>query len=309
MKRNNIFNLIVLVAVAATMVSCEGFFNRYPHNKPSAEIFLSNENELRIYSNGLTNSAILGTSIAIGNNAYTDLCATKLSSDKYHPGIWDASKGGGWSSSNWSFMRQVNYMIENMYKSENNVSKEVYGHYMGVARFWRANSHMRKLKTFGNIPWIDKYLQPNDPKLYAGREDREYVFHMILQDLQFAAENCLDTPEFMDAARINVNKYVALAFIARACLYEGTYRKYHDRNPSTNVPWNNQYETSDELLEIAAQAARHIMESGEFRLHTGDVKKAYSDLFISNTIQNDEVIWGRSYSEELRVIMIQNCTP
>ena len=301
MKRNNIFNLIVLVAVAATMVSCEGFFNRYPHNKPSAEIFLSNENELRIYSNGLTNSAILGTSIAIGNNAYTDLCATKLSSDKYHPGIWDASKGGGWSASNWSFMRQVNYMIENMYKSENNVSKEVYGHYMGVARFWRANSHMRKLKTFGNIPWIDKYLQPDDPKLYAGREDREYVFHMILQDLQFAAENCLDTPEFMDAARINVNKYVALAFIARACLYEGTYRKYHDRNPSTNVPWNNQYETSDELLEIAAQAARHIMESGEFRLHTGDVKKAYSDLFISNTIQNDEVIWGRSYSEELRV--------
>ena len=301
MKRNNIFNLIVLVAVAATMVSCEGFFNRYPHNKPSAEIFLSNENELRIYSNGLTNSAILGTSIAIGNNAYTDLCATKLSSDKYHPGIWNASKGGGWSSSNWSFMRQVNYMIENMYKSENNVSKEVYGHYMGVARFWRANSHMRKLKTFGNIPWIDKYLQPNDPKLYAGREDREYVFHMILQDLQFAAENCLDTPEFMDAARINVNKYVALAFIARACLYEGTYRKYHDRNPSTNIPWNNQYETSDELLEIAAQAARHIMESGEFRLHTGDVKKAYSDLFISNTIQNDEVIWGRSYSEELRV--------
>ena len=255
MKRIFIY-VIGLAATAATMVSCEDFFNRSPQNKIDAEMFLQTENDLRIYSNGLTNSYLLGNSIAIGNSAYTDLCATKLSSDKYHPGIWDASKGDGWSASNWSFMRQVNYMIENMPKAEGNVSSEIYGHYMGVARFWRADAHMRKLKTFGDIPWIDKYLQPDDPQLYGGREDREYVFHLILEDLKFAAENCLDTPEFVDDARIYVNKYVVLAYIARACLYEGTYRKYHDRNPSTNVPWKNNYETSEQLIDEAAKAAK-----------------------------------------------------
>lgn len=300
MKRTFIY-IISIAAVAATTVSCEDFFNRSPHNKIDAEMFLQTENDLKIYSNGLTNTYILGTSVAIGNNAYTDLCATKLSTDKYHPGIWNANKGGGWSSGSWSFLRQVNYMIENMHKSQGNVTEEIYNHYLGVARFWRADAHMRKLKTFGDIPWIDRYLQPDDTLLYAGREDREKVFHLILEDLQFAAEHCLDTPEFVDDSRIYVNKYVALAYMARTCLYEGTYRKYHDRNPSTNVPWNNEYETSEEIIAVARDAARKIMDSGVYTLHAGSPETAYSDLFISNTIQKDEVIWGRSFSEDLRV--------
>lgn len=300
MKRSILY-IIGIVAAATTMVSCEDFFNRAPVNKNSAENFLMTESDLRIYSNGLTNSYLLGTSVAIGNSAYTDLCATKLSSDKYHPGIWDASKGDGWGAGNWSFLRQVNYMIENMHRAQNNVTEEIYDHYMGVARFWRADAHMRKLKTFGDIPWIDRYLQPDDPMLYEGRRDREEVFHYIIEDLMFACENCLDTPDVLDDSRISVNKYVALAYMSRACLYEGTFRKYHDRNPSTNVPWNNKYETAEDILELARWASREIMNSGVFYLHRGDVKTAYSDLFISNTIQKDEVIWGRSYSEELRV--------
>ncbi len=300
MKRNIIYFISIAIS-AAMLVSCEGFLTRSPKNRVDAEIFLSSENDLKIYSNGLTNSYILGTSVAIGNSAYTDLCATKLSSDVYHPGIWNADKGGGWGSGNWSFFRQVNYMIENMHKSKANVSEEIYNHYMGVARFWRADAHMRKLKTFGDIPWIDKYLQPDDPKLFEGRDDREYVFHMILEDLIFAAENCLDTPEFMDDARISVNKWVVNAYIARTCLYEGTYRKYHATNPSTNVPWNNAYETSDELIRKAAEAAKAIIDSGVYSLHTGDVTTAYSDLFISNNIQKEEVIWGRTFSEDLMI--------
>lgn len=284
-----------------TVTSCEDFFNRSPKNKIDAEVFLQTENDLKIYANGLTNTYLPGTSVAIGNDAYTDLCATKLSSDVYHPGIWDASKGGGWSAGNWSFLRQVNYMIENMYKAEANVSREIYGHYMGVARFWRADAHFRKLKTFGDIPWIDRYLQPDDPVLYDGRTDREEVFHYILEDLRFACENCLDTPEFLDDSRISVNKYVALAYKARACLYEGTYRKYHERNTSTNVPWNNRYESYEDLLTEAADAARKIMDSGIFTLHTGDPRTAYGELFTSLAIQKEEVIWGRSFSEELRV--------
>lgn len=293
--------ILYIIGIAMALTSCEDFLNRTPPNKIGSDIFLSSENDLKIYANGLTNSYILGTSVAVGNNAYTDLCATKLSSDVYHPGIWDASKAGGWGSGDWSIMRQINYMIENMHKSKGNVSEDIYNHYMGVARFWRADAHMRKLKKFGNIPWIDKYLQPDDPKLYEGREDREYIFHMILKDLEYAAEHCLDTDEFMDDARISVNKYVALAYMARACLYEGTFRKYHDRNPSTNVVWNNRYETSEQLIDRAAKAAREIMDSRYYVLHTGDVRTAYSDLFISNMIQKDEIIWGRSYSEDLIV--------
>ena len=298
MKKHIIYSWILL-SVVVGMTSCEDFLTRDPKNKIGE--FFNSENDLRIYSNGLTDSYLLGASVAVGESAYTDLCATKLSSDFYHPGIWNADKGSGWSSGNFSFLRQVNYMIENMDRAKENVSSEVWNHYMGVARFWRADAHMRKLKTFGNIPWIDHYLQPDDPLLYAGRDDREYVFHKILEDLDFAVENCMADEKALDKARINVNRYVALAYMARACLFEGTFRKYHDTNPSTGALWNNQYETADQLIKKAGDAALRIMDEGPYVLHTGDVKTAYSDLFISNVIQADEVIWGRSYSEELAV--------
>ncbi len=289
---------LYILSALMMSVSCEGFLSREPDNRISAEVFLSTENDLRLYANGLSNTYMLGSSVAIGENAYTDFCATKLSSDMYHPGIWSADKGGGWDKGNFSFIRQCNYMIQNMGKSRSNVSEEVYNHYMGVARFWRADAHMRKLKTFGNIPWIDRYLQPDDPLLKAGRDDREYVFHKILEDLEFAAENCNDA---LELSRTNVNRYVALAYIARACLWEGTFRKYHDFNPSTGAIWNNNYETSDELIQRALDAADEIIESGVFSLHTGDPQNAYSELFNQNKVNEKEVIWGREFSEDLAV--------
>lgn len=289
---------IYFILGAFILTSCNDFLSREPDNRISGEVFLSTENDLKIYSNGLTNSAIPGTSVAIGNDAYTDFCATKLSSDMYHPGIWSADKGGGWASSNFSFIRQCNYMIENMDKAKANVREQVWNHYMGVARFWRAYSHMNKIKTFGNVPWIDRYLQPDDPILYQGRDDREYVFHKLLEDLEFAAENCNGD---LELSRTNVNRYVALAYMARTCLWEGTFRMYHDINPSTGAFWNNNYETAESLVQKALDAADEIIGSEVFSLHASDPKTAYSELFTLNKVDQGEVIWGREYSEDLAV--------
>jgi hypothetical protein len=58
-------------------------------------------------------------------------------------------------------------------------------------------------------------------------------------------------------------KWTALALKARACLFEGTFRKYHagDVFNSNNLP-------SDELLKIAADAARKVFETGGYTLYT-----------------------------------------
>ena len=44
----------------------------------------------------------------------------------------------GWAESNWTNLRRVNYMLDNMHKCKGRVSDEIYNHYEGVARFWRA---------------------------------------------------------------------------------------------------------------------------------------------------------------------------
>ena len=81
-------------------------------------------------------------------------------------------------------------MLTRMDKAKTNFSEYIYNHYEGVARFWRAMKYVSKVNSFSNVPWVDKYLQPNDTTiLYGPRDDREYVFHKIREDLEFAAKN------------------------------------------------------------------------------------------------------------------------
>jgi hypothetical protein len=294
-----ILHTISAAAMMLALVSCDDFLDRTPTNSIAASEYFKTEKDLKMYCNGLIESYLPSfTSVAIGSDANTDFCATKSSSDFYHPGIWNAEKQTGWSSGNWSFIRSTNYMLENMTRAKGNVSTEVYNHYEGVARFWRAYGHWIKICTFGNIPWLDHVLEKDDSILYMPRMDREYVFHMLLQDLDFAGENCLATSEYLTSGRTYVNKWVVLAYKARVCLQEASYRKYHSVNPSTNVSWNNNYETSDELYKEAADACEEIINSGVFSLHnTGNPESDYSELFTSMVIPTDEVIWSRQASD------------
>lgn len=291
MKRISKYIILATVSVFA-LSSCDDFFDRAPSNEISSSEYFSSENELKMYTDGLINGGLPAfTSICIGSDAFTDFCATMASTEKYLPGVYDADKSSGWSASNFSFTRRINYMIENMTKAKGNVSDEIYNHYMGVARFWRGYIHWTKVESFGNTIWLDHVVTENDSLLTSPRQDREYVMHMALADLKYAADNCLASSSYLTAGRTYVNKWVATAMLSKIALYEASYRKYHSVNPSTNVAWNNKYETSDELYRMAADAAKSIIDSKVFSLHSD-----YGELFRSMAIPTDEVIWSRQAS-------------
>lgn len=112
-------------------------------------------------------------------------------------------------------------MIEGIEKNRSLFKDEVANHYLGVARFWRAYFYFSKVKTFSNVPWIDHVVNVDDPILTAGRDDRELVMHNVLEDLKFASENMSADLKTYSGV---INKYVALAFMSRVCLYEGSFR-------------------------------------------------------------------------------------
>ena len=273
------------------LTSCEKFFTRSPWNEFDAETYFSNESQLRMYTDGFLNAWLPDYSETNGNDAYNDLIATKTSTDFFRADVsWDDAKQGSWS---WGWLRRINFMIQLMPKNaKGKVDDNTYNHYMGLARFWRAYNYMSRVKLFSDVPWVDIYLQPNDTTiLYGKRDDREFVFHNIVEDLKFACEN-IDNRDFGAAnTRNQVNKYVANAMAARILLYEGTFRKNHSVNPATNQPWKNNYETPDQILELAAQFAKYVIDSGAFKLYTGD----WSNLFLSNELITDEVLWGQVY--------------
>ncbi len=291
MKRINI-----LLAALLVICSCSDFLEKTPANEFAAETFFASESDLQIYTNGMINAALPDASdMALGEDRFTDFCGTRQSKDFYW-GTYTAAQAANWTVSTWSFSRRVAYMLDNMPRCKDNVPEKIYNHYEGVARFWRSWIAFKRMKVFGDIYFIDKVIQPSDSLiLYGPREDREYVFHRMTEDLVFACENCLTSGEGINTAgRVYINKYVALAFASNAFLYEGTYRKYHSVNPSTGKPWNGKYESSAELLGLAEKYAKELIDSKAFSLNND-----YRSLFVSAELPTDEVIWGRTYSSDL----------
>lgn len=289
--------------MALSMASCSDFLDQDPIDQINASKWFSSESDLEFYANGFIQSYLPSESTIGLGDAYCDLVSTKTSSDYYRPGIWNSSKQTGWSYSDWASIRSVNYMLENMTRCENIVSSTVYNHFAGVARFWRAYFYYSKVRTFGNVPWIEKVFSEDDEAIYAGRDDREYVMHKVLEDLNFACENLQENDWTYTSGRTQINKWIALAFKSRVCLFEGTYRKYHTVNPSTNQAWNGEYESAADLLKEAASAAEELMTNSGYKLYsTGTPSSDFRTVFTSmSPTATDESIWVREYSSTLAV--------
>lgn len=294
---------ILAVAVILTGVSCEKFLTADPIDKVDAGKFFSNETELELYANGMMNNYTPDAlEVGIEGDRYCDFVCTKTSQDYNRPGVWGSNKQGGWDISSWRNIRRANIMLDRMVNSKGRISESLYNHYEGVGRFWRAYFHYAKMQTFGNIPWIDHALDISEEAiLQAPRTDREELFHYMLEDMNFACKEILTK----GYERV-INRNVALAFKARACLYEGTYRKYHKVNPSTEQPWSNKYETAEDILKECVAACEELMQAG-FSLTKGNPDDTANGCFAKiwrnpDLTTSKEAIWIREYSTELAVM-------
>lgn len=285
--------ILTLAVATAALCSCEKFLegDEVP-NKIVANEYFSNESSLATYANGFLNSYTPAVTTLTYGDQYAENVA-KINMNNFYIGNWDANQQSGWSNSDWTMLYNVNYFLKNLRKAS--VGEDVLNHYEGVGRFWRAWFYFNKVKTFGAVPWYDEPIDAEDEEsLYKGRDNREYVMSKILEDLNYASEHC-----YKDASHINngqINGYIANAFKARVCLWEGTYRKYHKTDPSTGQPWTGEYGSAEDYLQSCVSAASIIMNSGVYAVRTST---SYSNLFLSGNIVYDEILWARQYSSAL----------
>jgi hypothetical protein len=299
MKKILLYTLMTVAA--AGMTACEDFLTRDTYDQIGSDEFWKSETDLELYANGFLQKMIPGDGTITRGDIDADYCAVDIATDLLRPdGNVSPDNQGGWTESSWTNLRRVNYMLDNMHRCRGRVSDEVYNHYEGVARFWRAWFYYDKVRTFGAVPWYDFTISASDKEaLTKPRDSREYVMDKVLEDLTFASTYCLADAKYTKGSAL-INKWVALAFKSRVCLYEGTFRKYHSREPSSDKPWQNDvYNADNKFLREAAAAAKEIMDKGPFSLVTGDVKTAYRSLFTSAGLLTQEVIFGREYSKEL----------
>ena len=283
--------MIGLCAMALT--SCEDFQNTQPENEVGSEGFLTSENDLKLYTNGFLQSFLPEMSdIAWGGDEYSDLCARRTSSTFLMGDTWDSSQQGGWT---WTDLRQVNYFLDNLPNARNAVDDATYNHYEGVGRFWRAYFYYNMVKTFGDVPWYDHALDVDESdELYKGRDSRETVMQHVLEDLTFASTYCSTDASDVNSSTM-INRWVALAFKSRVCLFEGTYRKYHEELGLQS--------TANQFLNEAVSAAEELMNDGPYSLVStpGSEETQYRSLFNEQDLKTQEVIWGIAYETDVRM--------
>ena len=295
MKKILLYTLMTVAA--AGMTACEDFLTRDTYDQIGSDEFWKSETDLELYANGFIQKMIPGDGTITRGDIDADYCAVDIATDLLRPdGNVSPDNQGGWTESSWTNLRRVNYMLDNMHRCRGRVSDEVYNHYEGVARFWRAWFYYDKVRTFGAVPWYDFTISASDKEaLTKPRDSREYVMERVLEDLNFACEHCYTSSDWINCARIN--RYIALAYKARVCLFEGTYRKYHSVDPSTGKAWEDK-QASAKFLRECAEACEELMAAGVYSIvnNPAKVKTQYRELFTQEAVNTTEVIWARQMS-------------
>lgn len=266
---NTFLKSVFLLLMISSLSACkDDFLEKLPETEIGAENFFNTEEDLSLFVNSMYNfpgNSIYYADEGTDNNATTGVREIKLimTTDANSNNI-----NNGWD---WSTLRNINYFLA--YADKADVTEEVRNHYIGIARFFRAQFYMEKVKRYSNVPWYDEVLGTASEDLFKPSDSREEVISNIFDDYNFAYAH-VSSAKTPGA----VNKWVIGAYLSRNALYEGTFRKYHSEIGLES--------SADLFLQLSHDISKDIIDNGGFSLHN-----SYEELFQNvNLSFNPEVI-------------------
>jgi starch-binding outer membrane protein, SusD/RagB family len=299
----------LLFIISAVFMQCKKL-EQLPEATASRDAVFSSEKGLELYTNSfyrmLPSANNIHTADAMSDYGARRDAPRFIRPGAYSPNVTDNTSASAWdlvalgmSPDNdwnwgWRALRNINYFIAN--NTDNRVPEDVRKHYMGLARFFRAFFYFEKVKRYGDVPWISRPLDVDDPELFDARDSRTLVMDSVLADIDYATQNIKTTN---DPSRTMISKWVAYAFKARICLFEGTFRKYH-----TNL---NLVGTADAWLTNAAVTAKKIMDESGYKLYEGaGVAQSYRRIFTSAAPVTDEIMLAAVSDASLSLLHAAN---
>ena len=281
MKRN----IIAIIALSLGLTSCDDLLNLSPMSDITQTDYFKTETDLQLFSNSFYNNLLDKSPY----DDQSDLYIQQTLSDEMLGGTKRVvpASGGGWT---WTDLRKMNTLLAYVDQCED---EDAVIKYTALTRFFRAYFYFEKVKRFGDVPWYDVELGSDDEALYKPRDSREYIMTKMIEDIDYAINNLPDMNE-EKSSPFRVNKWAALALKAQFCLYEGTYRKYHQLNIEGN--------TYTYYLDLAAKAAKDIIDNGPYKLYsTGNPNTDYMMLFASEDANTDEYILAIKFDYGLQI--------
>ena len=274
----SIFAMILLVACN------DDFMDRFPETAISPEAFFKSVTDLELYTNTYY------TSISPDYFDYvSDNCASYAEVSENNNLIRESitpETVSGWGKGTWGTLRTYNLFLDNVHKASGESS--AIKHQIGITRLNRAIWYYNMVKRYNDVPWYSTAISDTDEELlYKARDPRTLVVDSIMADLDYAVKNMSEEM----GNRTRFNKWYAAAMMARICLHEGAFRKYHDEL--------NLQATANTYLNKAVEAAETVMNSGKFAIDkSGGKDRAYQLLFTSlDLTKSPEMILIKNYNE------------
>ena len=190
-------------------------------------------------------------------------------------------------------IRNVNFLLNNLgYCDEKGSAR--YKQCVGEAHYFKAWFYYTLFKSYGQLTWLDKPLDPNTDQMLLPRANRTVIADSILSELDKAIANL---NEQNSAASMRVHRDVARALKAEVALYEATWEKYHK---AKNDPFFDPTVTSDKIsdyLNQCVEACKAIIDRNVWAIYTtNNALNDYRQLFQTEDLSNNkEVLWFKRY--------------
>lgn len=277
--------IIAAMAFSLGLSSCDDLLDLQPLSQISQMDYFKTETDLQLFTNTFYNNLLDKAPY----DDQSDIYVQQNLSDEMLGGTKRTvpASGGGWT---WTDLRKMNTLLAyaDQCPDKNSVVK-----YTALTRFFRAYFYFEKVKRFGDVPWYDTELDSADESLYKPRDSRELVMTHMMEDVDYAIAN-LPSDKEEKSAPYRVTKWAAMALKAQFCLYEGTYRKYHQLNLE-----GHDYTY---YLEQSAAAAQELMTKGPYKLYTtGHPESDYLMLFAEENANPDEYILAIKFDYGLAI--------
>lgn len=301
--------LYISLVMLAGLSSCNDTLDLSPKNKVGIDDYFKTASDLQLFTNYFYD-AVMDNAMSTANWGFDDQDDCKVNKNlsavmKAGTNRTVPNSGGGWS---WGPLRRINTFLQ--YRDlalSNGVNPDEVEKYEAVSRFFRAYFYFKKVQRFGDVPWIDRQMESNDPGLYNPRDSREYVMQQMLKDIDFAIDK-LPVKEKEAAAPYRLTKGAALALKSCFCLYEGTFRKYHNIVIPDGVSASGEaYQSHDwkYWLEQCEDASKKLMSGdyGKYKLFsTGKPDTDYITLFAQQDASKDEFILAVKYDQGVKIL-------
>ena len=285
--------LLATAIVATTAVSCSDYLTDDPADKFTNDNFWQSEDNVKTFSwlnydtfYGYGNGTTIGLSFFYYHGSDYKVDDNLSAFTFYQMPITAATTNVYSWNEYYTLIRRCNLMLEKI--PTVNMQEEKKKHYIGVAKFFRAYTYFRLVQKLGDVPYIDKYLAQDDPKVYAPAMPRAEIIAKVIADLEEATDLLLP----IDDKNVTVNKHTAYAALSNVCIYEGTYRKYHLGQDGSA------------FLNKAKTASLVIMNTPSYKLNA-DWKSLYNSVELNG---NSEVILAKRYLTNVLMHSLQNYT-